>query len=148
MACDYGLTKEMVETLKIDSATIYNMVHWSRPVGNPDYAVWAEKGARRFDAAKKELGLSAYFAHASVGWDTNPRYPQSSVQPTALNSTPQKFEVALRRAKDWCDRNTAEGTPRLITVNSWNEWTEGSYLEPDTHFKFGYLEAVKRVFIK
>ena len=70
------------------------------------------------------------------------------MQPTALNSTPQKFEVALRRAKDWCDRNTAEGTPRLITVNSWNEWTEGSYLEPDTHFKFGYLEAVKRVFMK
>ncbi len=57
-------------------------------------------------------------------------------------------EVALRRAKDWCDRNTADGMPRLITVNSWNEWTEGSYLEPDTHFKFGYLEAVKRVFME
>ena len=26
------------------------------------------------------------------------------------------------------------------------EWTEGSYLEPDTVNGFGYLEAVRRVF--
>ena len=146
MACDHNLAKAMVRQLGIDSATIYNMVHWSSPAGNPDYSAWAEKGARRFDAAKEELGLPAYFAHASAGWDTNPRWPAGSVQPTVLNSTPEKFEAALRRAKNWCDGNTPDGMPKLITVNSWNEWTEGSYLEPDTHFKFGYLEAVKRVF--
>ena len=84
--------------------------------------------------------------HASVGWDTNPRYPAGSVQATAVDSTPEKFEAALRRAREWCDANTPEGAPKLITVNSWNEWTEGSYLEPDTHFEFGYLEAVRRVF--
>jgi hypothetical protein len=36
--------------------------------------------------------------------------------------------------------------PKLITINSWNEWTEGSYLEPDAVNGFGYLEAVRRVF--
>ena len=39
-----------------------------------------------------------------------------------------------------------KGVPKLITINSWNEWTEGSYLEPDQHFGFGYLEAIRRVF--
>ena len=34
----------------------------------------------------------------------------------------------------------------LITINSWNEWTEMSYLEPDDVFGYGYLEAVKAVF--
>ena len=34
----------------------------------------------------------------------------------------------------------------LITINSWNEWTETSYLEPDTLNGYGYLEAVKKVF--
>jgi hypothetical protein len=122
------------------------MVHWSNPAGNPDYAVWAEKGARRFDAAKKELGLGMYFAHASVGWDQNPRYPPGKATKTVLNSTPAKFAAALCRAKDWTDKNAKAGMPKLITINSWNEWTEGSYLEPDTHFKFGYLEAIKEVF--
>ena len=147
MACDcWGLSPERVKALGVDSATIYNFVHWSNPAGNPDYADWAARGAGRFDAAAKELGVKDYFAHASVGWDTNPRYPKDSVQATALNSTPAKFEVALRRAKDWCDAHTCAGSPRLITVNSWNEWTEGSYLEPDTHFGYAYLEAIRRVF--
>jgi hypothetical protein len=50
------------------------------------------------------------------------------------------------RAKDWCDRNTPEGYPKLISINAWNEWIEGSYLEPDEKYGMGYLEAVKHVF--
>ena len=146
MICDFGLDPVQVKRLGADSATIYNFVHWSNPEGNPDYGVWAERGARRFDVAQRELGLPCYFAHASVGWDTNPRYPAACVTPTAMNSTPGKFEIALRRAKAWCDRNTSAGYPRLVTVNSWNEWTEGSYLEPDEGNGFGYLEAIHRVF--
>ena len=145
MACDRKLTREIVRELGIDSASIYNFVHWSSPAGNPDYSDWAAKGAERFDGAVRELGLKSYFPHASVGWDTNPRYPAGAVQPTAMNSTPAKFEAVLRRAKAWADRNAKPGIPRLITVNSWNEWTEGSYLEPDERFGFGYLDAVKKV---
>ena len=47
-------------------------------------------------------------------------------------------------AKDYADRHP--GQPPLITINSWNEWTESSYLEPDDLYGYGYLEAVKRVF--
>lgn len=146
MACDYLLPRETVQKLSIDSATIYNLVHWASPKGNPEYSVWAKKAAQSFDAAKQSLGVGMYFAHASVGWNTNPRYPAKSAQPTVIDSSPEKFEDALRRAKAWCDANTAEGQPKLITVNSWNEWTEGSYLDPDAQFGFGYLEAVRRVF--
>jgi hypothetical protein len=35
---------------------------------------------------------------------------------------------------------------RIVTVNSWNEWGEGSYLEPDTTTGLGYLEAIRAVF--
>ncbi len=148
MACDYAVKPEMVAKLGIDSATIYNFVHWKSAAGNPDYATWAEAAARRFDVAKKELGLGMYFAHVSVGWDTNPRYPAKSVRQTVIGGTPAKFADALRRAKDWTDKNAKAGVPKLITINSWNEWTEGSYLEPDTHWRFGYLEAIREVFTK
>ena len=147
MMGDIWTAEGTAKKLGIDSATLYSFVASSKKDNNPEYAAWAEKGAERFDVAKKELGVDMYFAHASIGWDTNPRYPAGSVQPTVMDSTPEKFEAVLRRAKDWCDRNTPDGAPKLISVNSWNEWTEGSYLEPDTHFKFGYLDAVRRVFV-
>lgn len=82
----------------------------------------------------------------SVGWDTNPRYPAGTVTETVTNATPAKFAVALERARAWTDAHTRPGVPKLITVNSWNEWTEGSYLEPDETFGFGYLDAVRKTF--
>jgi hypothetical protein len=36
--------------------------------------------------------------------------------------------------------------PKILTINAWNEWTEGSYLEPDTAHGMGYLEAIRDVF--
>ena len=144
MSCDYGLKPADAKAVGIDSATIYNLVHWSSPKGNPDYDVWAKTAAKRFDVAANELKPAAFFAHASVGWDQNPRYPAGFAAETVVGSTPAKFEAALRRAKDWTDKNAKEGMPKLITINSWNEWTEGSYLEPDERWGFGYLEAVRR----
>jgi hypothetical protein len=35
---------------------------------------------------------------------------------------------------------------RILILNCWNEWTEGSYLEPDTVHGMAYLDAVKEVF--
>ena len=40
------------------------------------------------------------------------------------------------------DRPEAE---RIVTINSWNECTEGSYLEPDDLNGMGYLEAIARI---
>lgn len=50
------------------------------------------------------------------------------------------FKAALQLTKDklLADPNG----PRILNINCWNEWTEGSYLEPDLINGMGYLEAV------
>ena len=83
----------------------------------------------------------------TVGWDTNPRYPAGKFAPMVTGSNPEDFEKALRMAKSWLEKNTKPGLPKLLTVNSWNEWTEGTYLEPDEENGYAYLNAIARVFM-
>ncbi len=61
----------------------------------------------------------------------------------AKNNTPANFKAALQQAKRFCETH---GLP-MVTVNSWNEWTETSYLEPDDLYGYGYLDAVREVFL-
>lgn len=75
-----------------------------------------------------------------VGWDTTPRHPNASL--VLQRATPGAFQAWL----EWTYRRTREqnfGDERIVFVNAWNEWCEGSYLEPDTHFGHAYLEAVR-----
>jgi hypothetical protein len=60
------------------------------------------------------------------------------------DNTPERFRDALVRARQLAMSLPADN--RIITINAWNEWGEGSYLEPDTVHGMGYLEAVKSVF--
>lgn len=63
---------------------------------------------------------------------------------TLSGNTPQAFEGALLQVKALLDEE--ERGHRAFNINCWNEWTEGSYLEPDTTNGLAYLEAIRAVF--
>ena len=84
-----------------------------------------------------------YFPHVSIGWDNNPRFRRFRDY-CCQENTPEAFKSALRMAKEYVLAHPNQAP--LVTLNSWNEWTETSYLEPDSLHGYGYLEAVKRVF--
>jgi hypothetical protein len=87
-----------------------------------------------------------------MGWDPSPRTVQSDIYtnkgypftPILEGNTPEAFKEALLKVKDFLDQRKAG--PKIFTINAWNEWTEGSYLEPDTLRGMGYLEAIRNVF--
>lgn len=86
------------------------------------------------------------FPCVSIGWDDTPRFPAKGIHDVVhYHNTPESFAALLAQAKRYADNHPEQ--PKLITVNAWNEWVEGSYLLPDMENGFGYLEAVEKVIL-
>ncbi len=77
-------------------------------------------------------------AGAFVGWDNTPRRGKSGR--VIVDSSPEKFEEYLKRLKQ---KVITEYDSDFVFLTAWNEWSEGSYLEPDEENKDGYLMAIK-----
>ncbi len=123
-----------------DSATSYQYCHAAGQSG--DYIVWADRAIRHWPDYETVYGT--YYPHASIGWDNTQRNPSAGAEWIVTHTTPDAFEACLWRAKNWLDARPQQ-TP-LVTINSWNEWTEGSYLLPDMRWGYSYLRAVRNVF--
>jgi hypothetical protein len=131
---------EIVKPLQFDSITHYQFVHFVNI--NRDYTAIMEDVVKEWERIDRAYDIP-YYPHISIGWDNNPRF-QVFRPGIVTNNTPQNVEKALRQAKSYVDAHPDQ-IP-LVTVNSWNEWTETSYLQPDDLYGYGYLQAVKNVF--
>ena len=132
-----------LNSLGFDSATHYQFVHITRNM-NRDYLEILEDVKKEQDFVKANFEMP-YYPHVSVGWDPNPRYNVFK-RNVCKNNTPENVAEGFRMAREYIDSHPELEAP-LITVNSWNEWTETSYLQPDDLYGYGYLEAVKKVFV-
>ncbi|WUJ75311.1 glycoside hydrolase family 99-like domain-containing protein [Kribbella soli] len=92
-----------------------------------------------------------FYPNVTVGWDASPRTAQDREfvrgrypWTTTFDPSPEEFREGLLMAKSFLERH---GQPHpIITVNAWNEWTEGSALLPDSHNGYGFLEMIRDVF--
>lgn len=135
-----GSTKDIVPLLGVDSITNYQFVHFTDI--DRDYLEILEDVKSEWKRIEKEYSVP-YFPHISCGWDNNPRF--KNFRPGIVkNNTPENVKKGFEMAKEYLDEHPE--LPPLVTINSWNEWTETSYLEPDDMYGYGYLEAVKKVF--
>jgi hypothetical protein len=130
--------EKTINALGIDSLTNYQWCHYA-DTNKGDYKDWGLEAIASWKKWAGEFSVP-FFPHVSVGWDNNPRF-KAFMENTIADATPDLFGEFLRRAMAFVDEG--ELSPRLVTVNSWNEWSEGSYLEPDTTYGMGYLEAVR-----
>ena len=107
-----------------------------------DYESWTERSVSCWPGYEAAHGV--FYPHVSVGWDNTQRNPTFGSEHVVVNATPSAFEACLRQARQWLEARPAQ-VP-LVRLNSWNEWTEGSYLLPDTRLGYDYLRAVRSVF--
>ena len=80
------------------------------------------------------------FPGAFVDWDNTARRKDlnSSI---FVGSTPEKFTIYLSKQ---IQRTYSLYNSEFLFINAWNEWAEGTYLEPDKKHGFAYLEGVKQ----
>ncbi|MFO7924838.1 MAG: glycoside hydrolase family 99-like domain-containing protein [Bacteroidales bacterium] len=135
-----GSQPDVIKQLGFDGITHYQFVHFVNI--DRDYNEIMDDVVEEWTTLDEDYSIP-YYAHVSIGWDNNPRFEMFR-KGVVKNNTPENFEKALRKAKAFADDRP--GQVPLITINSWNEWTETSYLQPCTMFRYGYLEAVKKVF--
>jgi hypothetical protein len=144
---------EFLQALGFDSITSYVWVHHGALDTFPetDYGAARDRYLAYWATVEDEFSLP-YHPNVTVGWDPSPRTVQSDAYlnagypftPVLAGNTPARFGEALALVKRRLDRGGQES--KILTLNAWNEWTEGSYLEPDTVYGTQYLEAVRDVF--
>jgi hypothetical protein len=147
--------EEMLAVPGVDSVTSYCWIHHTPLPGFPasGYSEWARAAEKEWSVLQKQYRVP-YYPNVSMGWDPSPRtdqagpykdegYPYTSI---AVGNTPAEFRKALEAAKTYVESQPQRA--KVITLNAWNEWTEGSYLEPDRRHKMEYLDALRAVFAK
>ena len=72
-------------------------------------------------------------------WDRTPR--QGKAANLYDKSTPELFEKHAKEAVELVKNKDDEH--KIIILQSWNEWGEGNYMEPDLKYGHKYLEALK-----
>jgi hypothetical protein len=116
-----------------------------------DYNWVRDRYFEHWEKAKTDYGVS-YFPNVTMGWDASPRTNQNDslvdigypFMAKMGGNTPEAFKAALEETKLFMKNNPDCGN--TFNINCWNEWTEGSYLEPDLRSGYKYLEAVRDVF--
>lgn len=147
-------TPKLVKDLGFDSVTSYVWIHHvGLPKRETDYNYVRDAYFRQWESTEKQFDVP-YYPNVTMGWDSSPRADQRDAfdnigypfMNLIVSNTPERFRQALEMTKQRL-LGKPNG-PRILNINCWNEWTEGSYLEPDKVNGMKYLEAVRSVFSK
>ena len=136
---------DFINMAGFDGVTHYNFVDYATlpktymEVLEDVKAEWAD--------VEKNINAQLY-PDVSLGWENTLRFkdprPRKHI---CTENTPEAVQKGFELAKEYVDTHPDMKAP-LVVVNSWNEWTEGSYFEPDDLNGYGYLEACKKVFME
>lgn len=83
-----------------------------------------------------------YYPNILSGWDNSPRSGKRGN--IYINYNPDSFRMHVKDVVEKTVNKEAE--TNLVFLQSWNEWAEGNYVEPDLKYGWGYLNVLKHFF--
>ena len=132
---------DLVTYLNVDSVTWYTWAHVAWPTKPTEtYEHWAARSVPLWPQWQDDVPVP-FYPNVSVGWDGSPRNYDSGI---IVDNSPALFRKYVEQAKSYLDRQPPDH--RILTINAWNEWVEGSYLEPDKKLGLSDLQAIQQVF--
>lgn len=144
---------QLIKELGFDSVTSYIWIHHATLSKFPftSFEKVEEEYFQYWKKMQSECPVP-YYPNLTMGWDPSPRTVQSDsylhrgypFTPIISGNTPAAFKNAAGKIKTQMSKLNLPSP--FVTVNAWNEWTEGSYLEPDKKDGMKYLEAIRDVF--
>lgn len=81
------------------------------------------------------------FEGCTLGWDNTARFGTNAQM--YLNFSLQDYHRWLRNVMEYT-RKSFQPEERYLFINAWNEWAEGTYLEPDAKYGYAYLNTTSR----
>jgi hypothetical protein len=80
-----------------------------------------------------------YIPTAWAGWDDLPRHGEHrrAQSVTTAGNTPEKFRAMVQALPDFAEKENP-----LALIEAWNEWGEGTVVEPGKQYGFDYLSAI------
>lgn len=81
------------------------------------------------------------FRSALVSFDNTARRATTGCQ-ILMGANPENFKSWLKGILEE-SREVHQGDENIVFINSWNEWAEGSHLEPDMKYGYAFLQATK-----
>ncbi len=149
-------SREEMTKLGIDGAMGYNIL-----LSGGSTAEYRKLGDRIIEDRLEDFATQTIPGHEAT-WERLakefgrdylvPTCPMQNWEPTFRPSSyiirdhnPDEYRDMLKRAKTLIEKR---GLRKFVTIEAFNEWLEGSYVEPSTQWGTSYLEALRDVFGK
>lgn len=126
-----------------DAATTYNYSPGVVKNNRGSYASMVSGYEQIWNAIDANFQIP-YLVPTTPGWDNTPWAGKNAV--VRYGTSPARFEDMCRRAKRFMDERPVQRAPRVMICEAWNEFGEGSYIEPTDQYGFGFLDAIRNVF--
>jgi hypothetical protein len=88
-----------------------------------------------------EKAYLPYIPPIGSNWDSRPRHGDRAA--VVSDYTPENFRRMCTLSRTYIGTGKAMD---MAIIEAWNEWGEGSFIEPDQEYRFGFLDALRDTF--